>query len=79
MTILKLLLAKYKKQEYGAIYSKTELHYVRLIKRLYSNYFLTDKGIFKFDFIGYYKSMKMYFCDVVLPRGSLFHDNVNLK
>ena len=67
---MKLLLGKYNQKEYGAIYCKNLIHYVRLEKRLYDDYFLTSIGIFKFQPMGYYRSMKMYSCDVVLPRQS---------
>ena len=74
---MKLLLGKYNQKEHGAIYCKNSIQYVRLEKRLYGDYFLTSLGIFKFQFMGYYKSMKMYFCDIVLPRQSFTNVGVN--
>lgn len=70
MTMMKLLLSKFNQKEHGAIYCKNYLQYVRLEKRLYGDYFLTSLGIFKFQFMGYYKSLKMYWCDVILPQQS---------
>ena len=66
---MKMLLSKHKEEEIGSIYCKNYVHYVKLERRLYGEYFLTSIGIFKFKFIGYYRSMKMYWCDVVLPKG----------
>ena len=68
--MMKLLLGKFNQKEHGAIYCKNYLQYVRLEKRLYGDYFLTSLGIFKFQFMGYYKNLKMYWCDVILPRHS---------
>lgn len=68
---LKLLLSKHKDEEIGAIYSKNSLSMVKLERRLYGNYFLTDKGIFKFKFQGWYRSMKLYYCVVILPTTKL--------
>lgn len=64
---LKLLLSKHRGYEVGAIYCKNSLRMVTLEKRLYGDYFLTSLGIFKFKFQGYYRSMKIYYCVVVLP------------
>lgn len=65
---LKLFLSKYKEKEIGAIYSKDSLRMVKLERRLYGNYFLTNLGIFKFRFRGWYRTMRMYDCYVILPK-----------
>jgi hypothetical protein len=64
---LTLLLGKHKTEEIGAVYCKNSLRMVKLERRLYGDFFLTDIGIFKFRFQGWYRSMKMYNCNVILP------------
>lgn len=65
---LTLLLGKHKDEEIGAIYSKNSLQMVKLERRLYGDYFLTSLGIFKFRFDGWYRSSKIYHCNVILPQ-----------
>lgn len=54
----------------GLVRSKNTQHFYKIKRFLYGQYFLTDKGIFKFIFLGYYRKDKIYFTDVILPRVS---------
>jgi len=64
---LQMFLTKNKNTEIGAIHCNKGIKFVKLERRLYGDYFLTSIGIFKFRFDGWYRSMKMYHCKVILP------------
>lgn len=56
-------------QDYAMLRSKNYQYILKIKAWLYGQYALTNKGIFKFSFLGYYAGKnRVYYADVILPK-----------